>query len=256
MKKIIYLTGLVIFFSTISAYQAHSQGILKKIKQKAEDAVIEKVFEEEDDSNAGNQDDPGTSGSASNTRGGGLNRAPVDVMELIGDAQTAFNGKKYKDARYSIRQAILEIELEIGENILDGLPDKIAGLSKVDSEDNVTSTGIGFVGLIVERVYRGGDQEFRVNVGNDAGWLSMANMYLASGVYASSSEEQNYKQTTFKDYRAVIEYDENTGYKLSVPFGQSSILVTEGVNFSTEDEFMNASLNIDIETIKTQLGEQ
>ena len=34
--------------------------------------------------------------------------------------------------------------------------------------------------------------------------------------------------------RAIIEYDDNTGYKLSVPLGQTSLIVFEGVNFSSE----------------------
>jgi hypothetical protein len=53
----------------------------------------------------------------------------------------------------------------------------------------------------------------------------------------------------------VLEYDEYSGYKLSVPFGQSSILVTNGINFMTEKEMMDASENIDIEKIKKVLGE-
>jgi hypothetical protein len=111
--------------------------------------------------------------------------------------------------------------------------------------------------LIIERTYRGGDQEFRVKIGNDAGLLSAVNMYMTSSSYsATTDEEQNWKHTKFKDNKAIIEYDEYSGYKLSVPFGQSSILVTEGVNFNSESEFMEASLNIDLENIKKQLGEQ
>ncbi len=35
----------------------------------------------------------------------------------------------------------------------------------------------------------------KVTIGNDAAMISAANMYLASGAYATSSEDQNYKQT-------------------------------------------------------------
>jgi hypothetical protein len=120
----------------------------------------------------------------------------------------------------------------------------------------VTSSGIGFVGLIIQRVYRGKDQEFRVTVGNDAAMLSAANMYLASGGYATSSEDQNVKQTTFQDEQAVVQYDDDSGYQLSVPFGQSSVLVTNGINFENETSFMNASEDVNLNNIKKQLGEQ
>lgn len=257
MKKLLYSIGLVVLLTGLTIPGASSQ-ILEKVKRKTEDAIIKKAFGEDEQKNEESPTGTSSSGTSgpSNTRGGGLNSKAPDIQQNINDAQLAFSSKKYGDAKYAIRQALLGVELEIGKNILEGLPESVAGLKKVDSEDNVTSSGIGFVGLIINRAYRGGDQELRVNIGNDAGMLSAVNMYLASGAYATSSQQENVQQTKFKDYRAVIEYDEYSGYTLSVPFGQSSILVTEGVNFSSEEEFMNASLTIDIETIKKQLGEQ
>ena len=68
--------------------------------------------------------------------------------------------------------------------------------------------------------------------------------------------QQNWKQTKFKGNRSIIEYNEGSGYKLSVPIGQSSLLVFEGVNFSTEADFMKAANEIDADGIKKQLGEQ
>jgi hypothetical protein len=260
MKKIIYLLGITIFLAGFSVQQADAQSFIKKLKKKAEDAAIDKVFEEEtsDENKQGNTyESSDRSSSPTNTKGGGLNAETIDVNESIADAEAAFNNKEYGDARYSIRQAIQGIELEIGENILNDLPEEISEMKVVTSADKVTSTGIGFVGLIIERTYRGGDQELKVEIGNDAGMLSAVNMYLSSGAYGTTStEEQNYKRIKFQGHNAIIEYDEYTGYKLSVPFGQSSILVINGVNFNNEDEFMDAASNINLENIKNQLGEQ
>jgi len=189
-----------------------------------------------------------------NTKGEGLITTPPDVLQNIQDADAYFGKKNYTDARYAVRQAILGIEMEMGNKILEDLPEAIEGLSFVKDEDRVTSTGIGFVGMTIQRIYRQDDKEFQVTVGNDAALLSAANVYLSSGAYASSSD-QNYKTVRFGEYRGVLEYDEYSGYKLSVPFGQSSILVTNGINFMTEKEMMDASEKIDIEKIKKILGE-
>jgi hypothetical protein len=43
---------------------------------------------------------------------------------------------------------------------------------------------------------------------------------------------------------------------LSVPLGQSSLIVWEAVNFATEQEVMAAANTFDIEGIKKMLGEQ
>jgi hypothetical protein len=74
-------------------------------------------------------------------------------------------------------------------------------------------------------------------------------------MYATSGDD-NHKIVTIDGQRAVLEYDEYSGYKLSVPFGQSSILVTEGINYADENEMMNSSKEINIENIKKELGEQ
>lgn len=256
MKKTALLLSVVVLLGALPAQDAGAQSFIRKLKNKTEDAVIDKMFD--DDKNEGQQGDAGNdANSPSNKRGSGLSAASIDVKQSIADAEKSFNDKEYSSARSSIREAIQGIELEIGENILEGMPDEIAGLPVLSGSDQVTSSGIGFVGLIIERTYRSGDQELRVSIGNDSGMLSAVNMYLASGGYATSSdEEENWKKTKFQDKDAIIEYDEYSGYKLSVPFGQSSVLVTEGVNFDSEEAFMDASNEIDLENIKKQLGEQ
>ncbi len=259
MKKIIQASFVLVACALLFSQAVSGQSFIKKVKSKAEDAAIDKMFKTNDES-SGNQGSgvysPGSDNSPSNTRGGGLTASRPDVMKSIGEAESLFGSKDYADARYAVRQAIMGIELEIGDAVLKDLPGSIAGLPAVQEEDEVTSTGIGFVGLVIRRVYREGDQELGVTIGNDAAMLSAANMYLSSGAYGTSSQEENIKQTKFKDHRAVIRYDEYSGYELDVPFGQSSVLVTNGINFSSEDEFMSACEAIDIEAIKNKLGEQ
>lgn len=254
MRRLGKPAGIVLVLVLFAGGHLYSQGILKKLKDKAEDKVVEKVFNE-DDKTTENPSGETSTGRPSNTRGEGLKQTIPDIDANIRDAEKAWGDKKYPDARYAIRQAILGIELTIGNNILDGLPEEIEGLPAIKDEDNVTSSGIGFVGMIISRAYRKDDKEFHVTIGNDAAMLSAVNMYLASGAYATSTD-QDYKQVKFKGYPAVIEYDEYSGYTLSVPFGQSSILVAEGINFDNEDDFMGAAENVDIETIKKELGEQ
>lgn len=258
MKKAIITCLTLIIALLLNGQSIKAQSLLRKLQNKIEEEAVEAIFGEDEKEQAEQKPEgpENSTNSPTNTRGSGLSRSSTDILTSIDNAESAFNDKKYKDARSSIRQAILDVELEIGGKILENLPESISGLPKVEEEDEVTSTGIGFVGLVVQRVYRKDDQELQIGIGNDSGWLSAANMYLASGAYASSSTDENIKQITFQENRAVIEYDESSGYKLSVPFGQSSIMVAEGVNFNTEQEFMDACSKINIQKIKDQLGEQ
>ena len=263
MKKQPLLILLVLFFGFFGTQTISAQNrFLKKLKDKTEDKAIEKVFgKETENTNTGNTSNGGMNANSSydpnapaNNRGEGLTTTPPDVLANISEAEKSFDRKQYVDARFAVRQAILGIELEMGNNVLEGLPNEIDGLPVVKDEDLVASTGIGFVGLIIERVYREDDKPFKVTIGNDAAMLSAASLYLTSGAYATTTD-QEYKNVKLGEYRGVIEYDEYSGYQLSVPIGQTSVLVAEGINFETEAEMMHAAENINIDNIKKELGE-
>lgn len=197
-------------------------------------------------------------GLSQNQGGGGLISTPPDVKQNLSDAESSYKGGKYGEARYAVQQAMLGVELEIGNQILKSLPESVSGLNKNPQEDQVTSTGYGWAGLTIVRKYEDGKgKDFRTTIANNAAWMSAVNMYLSSGGYAQQSGgQQNWKQVKVKGYRSIIEYDQSSGYKLSVPVGQSSLIVFEGVNFATENDMMAAANAIDIDGIKKMLGEQ
>ncbi|MFO7657914.1 MAG: hypothetical protein R6W78_12690 [Bacteroidales bacterium] len=252
MRKI--CTLLLFVFSLSSVNQSFAQRFLNKLKDTTEDRIIEEIFKkEEKETPAAPQSE---TQQANNTRGEGLSAATIDVPASIDAASGSYKAGNYTASRNSIRQAIQGIELELGKKVLESLPQSVNDLSKRDSDDKVTSSGINFAGLMIERTYAKGDQELNVDIGNSSAWLSAINLYLSGGGYATTEEQPNYKKITFQGYQAVIEFDESTGYKLSVPFGQSSIFVLNGVNFSNEQEMMNAASKFNIESIKKQLGEQ
>lgn len=199
----------------------------------------------------------GGSGLGQN-QGGGLISNPPDVKQNLADGESAFKSGKFGEARYSIQQAMLGVELEIGNKILKSLPESISGLAKDATADQVTSTGSGWAGLTIVRKYADEKgKEFLTTIANNAMMMSAVNMYFNSGGYAQQTGgQQNWKQTKLKGNRAIIEFDQNTGYKLSVPMGQSSLIVFEGVSFATENDMMAAASSVDIDAIKKMLGEQ
>lgn len=260
--------------------QSHSQ-VLNRLKQKVENKgeqkageAIDKLFggkKQNQTGGANNGQGGGVNGqngagggnsgggnNPANKGGGGLISTPPDVKQNLADAEVAYKKSSFGEARYSVQQAMLGVELEIGNQILKSLPEVVQNMNKQKEEDQVTSTGWGWAGLTIQRKYQDTkDKQLTVTIANNSAWLTGVNAYLASGGYAQQTNgEQNWKQTKIKGYRAIIEYNEGSGYKLSVPVGQSSVIVYEGVNFATEPDMMKACEVIDIENIKKQLGEQ
>jgi len=249
---------------------AHSQGILKKIKDKAQqtsDKIIDKKIDDAvgtnsngNNANSGAPDmsSVGRSGMPTNKSGEGLISTPPNVNDNLASAETAFKANKYSDARYAVRQAMLGVQMEIGKKILQGLPETISGLKKDTPSDKVTSAGwgMGWSGLTIQRDYKQDDKQLSFTIANNAMWMQAVNMYFTSGYMQTSGAEQKWKQTKVQDEKAIIEFDASSGYKLSVPVGQTTLLVYEGINFANEQDFMNAVNQIKIASIKTQLGEK
>ncbi|HEX2606728.1 MAG TPA: hypothetical protein VHK91_05080 [Flavisolibacter sp.] len=242
--------------------------LLKKLKDKA-NQVAEKIGEKKAEETTGvDNSQNGTNGSSGSTTGStagrrnnkggaGLISTPPDVKENLTTAETSFTSAKYSEARYAIQQAMLGVELEIGQAILKSLPQAINELKYEASADQVTSTGWGWAGLTIYREYNKDDKQLRFSISNNAAWMQAINMYFNNVGYAQNTGgEQKWKQTKLHGLRAVIEYDANSGYKLSVPLGQTSMLIFEGVNFANEQEFMKSAEQIDVEKIRQQLGEK
>lgn len=262
---------LVCLLAMLFAVSGNAQGFVNKLKQKADQAAsraLEKKAKEkagiDDETDQGNSTSPQRSGSSPQNRnrptnqgGGGLVSTPPDVKQNLSDAETSYKTGSYGEARYAVQQAMLGVEMEIGKKVLETMPQSVSGLEKVQEADQVTSSGYGWAGLTIQREYLKDDKELRTTVANNSAWMSAVNMYMANGGYSQTTNgEQNWKQTKVKGHKAIIEYDDNTGYKLSVPLGQTSLIVWEGVNFASEQDMMAAASSFDIDGIKKMLGEK
>lgn len=260
--KLLLVSGAMVF-----AFSANGQGLVGKLKQKAADAA-EKALEKKADEKTGagsgtngqsqdEQSSGNTTNRPTNKGGGGLTSTPPDVNQNLTDAESAYKSGKYGEARYAVQQAMLGVEMQIGQKVLASLPESVSGLPKIAEADQVTSTGYGWAGLTIAREYRTDEKELKATIANNSAWMSAVNMYLANGGYSQTTGgQQNWKQTKVKGHKAIIEYDESTGYKLSVPLGQSSLIVFEGINYASEQEMMSAANTFDIDGIKKMLGEK
>jgi len=260
----------IILFCLLFTLAVHGQGMLGKLKQKAEQAA-DKAIDKKLAGKQGNTNAPGGSTTTgpggtssehsgnhpSNKGGGGLISTPPDVNQNLTDADASYKTKSYGEARYAVQQAMLGVEMEIGNAILKSLPETVLSLPKEAEVDQVTSTGYGWAGLTIHREYYKDDKELRVTIANNSAWMAAYNMYLTNSGYSQTTGgEQQFKQVKVKGYKGIIEYSESSGYKISVGLGQSSLIMWEGVNFATEQEMMKATEAFNIDGIKKQLGEK
>ncbi|MDB5245975.1 MAG: hypothetical protein JWQ40_369 [Segetibacter sp.] len=271
MKKLTIVTAMLGMGILIHS-NSSAQGLLKKIKDKASD-VASKAIDKKIDNAIGiggssesttstsNSSSANTSasrsGRPSNKVGEGLkNTTPPDVNQQITEAETAQAAGNLSEARYSIQQALLGIELQLGKEILKKLPASVNELQKDTLEDRVTSTQWGWANLTIQRVYRKDDKQLTILVGNNSMYAGFMDILFAGNYTQSNGETQDFKQIKVKGNKAVIKFSQNEGYTVLVQLGQAGMLTFEGINFTTEQDMMNAVNTFDIDGIKKMLGEK
>lgn len=258
MKKLFLLLGIGFLLLQVGLADLYGQGrLLRRLQDEMERRAVEEIFGPEKRNDTSQPGDPGTSPSARNRRGSGLEQSIPDVSLHIDEARSSYAAASYSPAKAALRQALWGVELEMGKQVLASLPETVGGMSYMEKDDRVSSTGIGFVGMLIQRRYAGNDDmEMNLSVGNDSGLFGLARIAAASGMYMDNTEQPNHKQIRFQDHNAYIQYDDYDGYMLSVPFGQASIFMLQGANFDTEGQFMSAAGQFNLQSVKQKLGEQ
>ncbi len=247
---LVLVLGLSLIWST-----GYSQGgFLKKTKLKLEKKLLSDVVGEEEEpekpsTTPSNQ--PSVRNQPRNTRGGKM--APPDVLENISDAESSYQDMNFSDTRFAVQQALHGVELEIGHEILNSLPENLNSIPYLPDQDEVVSSGIGFMGLAINRKYTTDDQSVDITIVNNSGFVSAANMYISNPAYVSGDGNQKVVKTD--EGRAYLEYDDYSGYKLSLPIGQSSILIMQCVSFPDDATVVSTVNSVDIARIKDLSGE-
>ncbi len=180
---------------------------------------------------------------------------PIDVNANISDASRFYDSKQYGESRFAIQQAIVGIEVEIGHKVLDALPGTVQGMGFSQDDDQVVSTGMGFVGLLISRRYEEGGNFIATQIANNAAMVSAANLYISNPAYASQGDT-NVKVVRVNGERAVVELTSNDHFKISMPFGQSSIIMMDCNYCETEKVAIAALEQVDMVKVKSYLGEQ
>lgn len=246
---------IALVFALFALVPAKAQ-LLKKLKEKVNQATDQII----PGNNSGTGNTGSTSGNSSgkpqNKTGAGLISTPPDIESNLTSSETAFKANKYSESRFALQQAILGVELRIGQEILKLMPDEVNGLPKVPEKDKVASSGWGWNGLMINREYQKGDKYLGVAV-QDFSYLGpMWGMYFNGGMTQQENNEQKMKNIMVKGNKGVISYDANKGYTVVVMLTQGSALAWEGVNYASEQEMLDAVNKFDIDKIKGLLGEK
>ncbi len=184
---------------------------------------------------------------------------------FINEALDYLTKKEYKQAQLSLQDAINDINTMLAKQVAESLPAEINGL-KAEGEAEVSGAGMGIIGggMQIMKRYRnetvnGNDAEVQIMANSPM--LSTMNMYLTNPGMLGPG----YKSVRVGTNRAILknemqDFDDNGSTKkirsteIQIPLGQTLItLHTNG--FATEQDELAFAIKLDMEKIRTALGE-
>jgi hypothetical protein len=149
----------------------------------------------------------------------------------IKTAKTSYASGKLEDAHFALLQAMQEIDLIIGKEVLKALPAKMDAYSVNAKDDNVTSN-VGFIGTTIHRTY-GPQSNVDVSIIGNSPLVSTINAFLNTPLLGGMMSNGNNKIVKVQGYKGQLTKQDNgngqTNYSLQIPIG-NSLITFEGKN--------------------------
>lgn len=169
----------------------------------------------------------------------------------IASARSSYTSGNLQDSRFAMEQALRELDMAIGKEVLKVLPTKIGALSAIEKEDNVTGTG-NYVGLYVQRNYGANPKRGAIEIINNSPMINSLNAILSMPVIGGMMRDENQKMVKIQGYKSILNKQVNsetgkTNYELQIPMNNT--LVTLKMDDSNEGEITAAANTIPLAKI-------
>jgi hypothetical protein len=181
----------------------------------------------------------------------GITIQAQDFTKQIADAKSSYSAGKLADAHFSLEQAIQEIDMIVGKEVLKLLPEKMNDMNAVANDDQV-SANVGFVGATVHRGY--GTNGSQVEIISNSPLISSLNAFLNMPLMGGLMRNSTTKVVKIQGYKSRLEKqgDNENGkpnYQLQIPF--KSALITITANGMDEGQVTTFANSIPLDKIQT-----
>lgn len=166
----------------------------------------------------------------------------------IREARTAYGSGDLDAARFALQQAINEVDLIIGKEIMKLLPEKMGELAFSEADDVLGAGTLGLAGFHLSRSYaRGQSKNVELSIMADSPLLAGINAILAMPSFAA---DPNQKRVRIGGYRGLLQKSESeagvVNWDLQIPFGSSLLSINfKGISDETTVTNMAATVPID-----------
>ncbi len=175
-----------------------------------------------------------------------------DILASLDAAQSAYAAGNSQQARQHLQQALIDLNIRLGHQVLATLPATLGGLEINQNEETVVG-GTGFAGLMISRTYSNDTKRIKITIANDSPTMSMVSSFLSndmlSGIMASQTGQKKVVVSGYKGMLEKSDYDDDTvAYTLNIPL-EESLFTLEARGFASENEVLDLAQQIDLRKI-------
>jgi hypothetical protein len=150
-----------------------------------------------------------------------------DFTKDMATAKSAYNSGKLEESHFALLQAMQELDLIVGKEVLQLLPQKMDTLMYNVKDDNVSGT-IGYVGTSMHRSYGKGDRKADLTIISNSPMIGMINAVLNNPMMGGLSNDGKSKTVKVQGYKGRLERKDTEkpdvyDYELQIPLGNALI---------------------------------
>ena len=171
----------------------------------------------------------------------------------MASAKSAYGSGNLEDARFNLENALREVDVAIGKEVMKVLPTTLGTLAYNTKDDNVSGMSSSFAGLFVHRTYgTAEDKNAYIDIISDSPMMAGINAIISMPMVMNSGDG-NQKVIKVQGYKTLLtkQADDTgkvTGYEAQTPFGNSMLTLHYNGNI-TEAEVVKLANSIPLEKI-------
>jgi len=172
-----------------------------------------------------------------------------DFKTDISNAKTSYASGKLEEAHFALMQAMQEIDIKVGQEILKLFPPKMDTMTANPKDDQVAASS-GFVGTTIHRSY-GTNAGADLSVISNSPMIATLNTFLNTPMLGGMMSDGNTKVVKVQGYKSRLTKEDSgdgkTGYSLEIPLNNS--LITFKVKNCTDSQILNMANSLPVQQI-------
>jgi len=173
-----------------------------------------------------------------------------DFKTDIGNARTNYTTGKLSDAHYNIEQAMQELDLIVGKEVLKILPAKMDTMNMSIADDHVNGNS-GYLGATIHRSYgttkgMSPGKNADISIVTNSPLINSLNAFLNMPLLGGMMNSDRSKSIKVQGYKARLERADgvNGQFEYTIEIPLSNTLITFKVSNTTDTEILNLANTI------------